>query len=402
MKLQNFAYRSGVVLLLITLASLLTGCCGELPPEVQREIDNLWEQTWQEVERQVRDRWEQAKQELQREIDNLWQQAKARLAPLWCRLLGLRTWVRLHLAVFAPTTSHPKVDVGTYPFESETWTRTRKVIIFLAGLTSELHCKGGGCASRDCVNPAGVTLFLDIKHGLATERGYHPSRDFLDYSYAGGCVDENGSWHPYPYFSEHTWNRVEDDLDDLDWLVKQYRQKDPNTTFILVGHSKGGMIAFEYARWAIQSSDYEPGTIAMVVTLDSPLHGVPASAIQEWWFPFVIEDIFGVGGLGTPLTHQLTEWYDQGPDRYVENWQTESKMYQNEIMVVTLGSYDDLLMCPNETQVVVTASHSECRSLGNDVNALDSGHSRIKTDPDIIKLIGTLIGDQNPPWNTGQ
>ncbi len=59
-----------------------------------------------------------------------------------------------------------------------------------------------------------------------------------------------------------------------------YHAHHPNTTFVLVGHSLGGLIAFEELEKFVLRPGYPHGFISAIVAVDSPLHGVrPAEVL---------------------------------------------------------------------------------------------------------------------------
>jgi hypothetical protein len=69
-------------------------------------------------------------------------------------------------------------------------------------------------------------------------------------------------------FQTESWSALHDQL------LVPYRQKYPDTTFVLVGHSLGGVVAFEEIVKYVDSPSYPEGFLSAVVTVDSPLHGV--------------------------------------------------------------------------------------------------------------------------------
>lgn len=150
----------------------------------------------------------------------------------------------------------PKIDV-------------KKVIVLLQGV----------CTSIEDGTDIGST-FNDLRRLLKNEYGYMDT-DFLLYSYKGGRVDDSGVWHHNAYGKEDPVKqdfRTESVSALHDQLLIPYRAKHPNTTFILIGHSLGGMVAFEEVARKVNASNYERGLISTVITVDSPLHGVPPEA----------------------------------------------------------------------------------------------------------------------------
>jgi len=113
--------------------------------------------------------------------------------------------------------------------------------------------------------------FNVLKNEFAS-KGYAASA-LLDFSYAGGSVAQDGSWHPNPYPCELTDRRSDDNLQPLETMLRDYRAHHPNAHFTLVGHSLGGYLAFVEATRESGRSNAAKLGIDAVVTLDAPLLG---------------------------------------------------------------------------------------------------------------------------------
>jgi hypothetical protein len=86
-----------------------------------------------------------------------------------------------------------------------------------------------------------------------------------------------------------TWHNNEDDellpitqsihntsVEMLHRQLEAYKGVHPEATFVLVGHSLGGVVAMEEVLQNVDNStDYQPGFISTLITIDSPLLGVP-------------------------------------------------------------------------------------------------------------------------------
>ena len=80
---------------------------------------------------------------------------------------------------------------------------------------------------------------------------------------------------PLPeYLPSSTCNGVEEAAGKLGTLVNRSIRLDPNSTFILIGHSMAGLVAAYYVSQL--SPDFLSERIQAVVTLDSPLKGIEA------------------------------------------------------------------------------------------------------------------------------
>lgn len=261
----------------------------------------------------------------------------------------------------------------------------RRIVIFLQGLNSELICTSDSV----CVGAGGVPPFAEIRAELR-EMGY-AEEDFIDFSYRGhdkqeGCI-------PKSYLAKSTWEETKEDVDKLFALIDCLRGNiSGRFRVVFVGHSKGGIIAFEFLREALQRKDYDLSIIEGVITLDSPHKGVPADIIKLW------PDFIPVAGVGekekliNPFTKELQRWFKDFERRELEGQQIVAQADALDIRVITLGNADDLFFFPFQTtQIFLTAE--ECLFfLGNDLSILDPGHSRILVMK--AELITELIGAQ--------
>jgi hypothetical protein len=143
-----------------------------------------------------------------------------------------------------------------------------RVVVFVQGIYTSFDASGtqGSLAENH--------RFETMKAAFLA-KGYDPA-SLLDFSYAGGSVSANGTWHPNDYTCEQTDRLPVDNLVPLEQMLTDYRKAHPNAHFTLVGHSLGGYLAFlEAARDAGRPAGQKLG-IDVVVTLDAPLKGVDA------------------------------------------------------------------------------------------------------------------------------
>jgi len=143
-----------------------------------------------------------------------------------------------------------------------------RVVIFVQGLYTSFDASGAQGTLAE------VHRFDGLKVAFAA-KGYAPSA-LLDFSYAGGTVSSDGTWHPASYTCEQTDRFPTDNLAVMEQMLKSYRKAHPNAHFTLVGHSVGGYLSFlEGARDAARPPEQKLG-IDVVVTLDAPLKGISA------------------------------------------------------------------------------------------------------------------------------
>ncbi len=131
-------------------------------------------------------------------------------------------------------------------------------IVFIQGLGS--RCNG---------TRYGNIGFSYIRRRLTSYGFQYRDKRFLQYSYTGGEV-KAGKWFPNKYGPEDTGQPIEISVKILTDLIRELSAANPNAQFIIVGHSLGGVIAFDF------TSKYKEDNgrrIKGVVTLDAPLSG---------------------------------------------------------------------------------------------------------------------------------
>ncbi|MBA3944912.1 MAG: hypothetical protein H0X37_10175 [Herpetosiphonaceae bacterium] len=150
-------------------------------------------------------------------------------------------------------------------------TSTRKVIVFLQGLGSYLTQAQLDTMSK-CLVPVQVDPFNKLKGQLLNHGNYQCS-DFLQFSYAGGSVDEQGRWQAMPYDCiASSANSLATNTNLLATMLNDYQNAHPDiqVRFELVGHSLGGLIAFDTS--ALAGGTISADAIDSVVTIDSLLN----------------------------------------------------------------------------------------------------------------------------------
>lgn len=143
-----------------------------------------------------------------------------------------------------------------------------RVVVFIQGIYSTYDASGTQGTLLE--NHRFTTLKAEF-----IARGYKASA-LLDFSYAGGTIAPDGTWHPAPYGCAITDRAPDDNLAPLEKMLADYRARHPNVHFTLIGHSLGGYLAYlEGARDAARPDSAKLG-VDVVVTLDAPLLGVSA------------------------------------------------------------------------------------------------------------------------------
>ncbi len=305
-----------------------------------------------------------------------------------------------------------------------------KVVIQLLGITTSLDCKSDGTCHDNPKDPSDV--FLPLRTDEESIYGFQPT-DFLWYSYKGGGVDKKtGNWDANSYSCANTAQSYVTDINDLQKMISDYTTDNPNTDLYLVGHSQGGLIA--YQQLASNSDLSSTAQLADLITLDSPLGGVPylgtlaASSFGSCWkgkAPTQLADYWSAGGqsdfeptnagdLNELLCSYLaTSVGDLGgcPDYLgTFNAAMASEAEHAGTGVYTYGSSDDAVYTPSScslssaftvptTQIVSTATGSGIYPLGNDIGILSTcvHNSHVAIVPyeqsNIEGIIGSQIAD---------
>lgn len=110
--------------------------------------------------------------------------------------------------------------------------------------------------------------------GLLADRGYSGA-DVIEFSYGGGGFDALGLWSPRA--ATPCQNMSTGSFDVLDRMLSDLAAARPDDRIVLVGHSFGGLVAFEQLGRVL--GDRPPSwsdRLASLVTFDSPLGGVSA------------------------------------------------------------------------------------------------------------------------------
>jgi pimeloyl-ACP methyl ester carboxylesterase len=151
-------------------------------------------------------------------------------------------------------------------------------------------------------------------------------------------VSTAGLWAPFPYICEDTSHALELSISRLGELIRKFGTANPNTRFVIIGHSQGGLIALQGAR-LLNRPDI---IIDAVITLDGALGGAPrlatdiADAVTCW---------------GDPATNDLTRIWnstdnhaDQGTyARFLgqDNETTVRLLQSRRTRIFTVGSNND-------------------------------------------------------------
>ncbi len=159
---------------------------------------------------------------------------------------------------------------------------------------------------------------------------------FLMYSYTGGLVQE-GRWYPKPYRPADTGQPIQFSVNHLKNMIDEFTRSHPKAHYLLVGHSLGGRIVFDYVtKYRLENA----GPIKGVITLNSPLTGLSYNRI----------DLLGLVRKiwGSPAVRQLAAENQLKDKLGIERQKNEAarRMIQAGIHVATFGTRQDVVVNP--------------------------------------------------------
>jgi virginiamycin B lyase len=211
-------------------------------------------------------------------------------------------------------------------------------------------------------------------------------------------------WQPnhYPAMTPITQDYQTKSWSALDGMLAQYHAHYPSTKFILVGHSLGGVVAFE--ELAKQRGMY--GSLAKLITIDSPLDGIPANVMLASGV------LLGKGvprcAIVGPAAATLVGIHNLGTNKAVLRAAVKTAQ-AHHIQVVTAGNQHDGLLQPTECGIAVGGDINSQWLGGATVlrfdlkkawslpwNCVSSTHSAALTDPGAIARLAQTIGPATP------
>ena len=193
-----------------------------------------------------------------------------------------------------------------------------RVAVLVQGLGTNLHCRDTACLPG-MFGPLVAAVLRPLGYGA----GGTPT--ILSYSYRGGqmaLLDGNWRWRPREYDRCDTIQRVEGSAGSLRTMLLGYRARYPYTTFELIGHSLGGLVAFQAAGYRAFLGKIGPAGIDKLVTIDSPVNGITGFRARTWlvdalagqwqlrgcsgqrWGLPLLAELRGIGGRAPIRQHQ--------------------------------------------------------------------------------------------------
>ncbi|MGH2363271.1 MAG: esterase/lipase family protein [Chloroflexota bacterium] len=158
-------------------------------------------------------------------------------------------------------------------------------------------------AGYDTSSAGAQQIFTPLEAELAQVDGFAPA-DFTIFSYNGDSLGAGGSFAPLPYAACDSGRPLDQSGPALARFLSDY-QAAVGGPLVVVGHSLGGLLAYQLPRWTAHLA------LDSVVTVDAPLHGVGASlAFFALFAPcssLVVQDLATLGQ-APDLEQQLAGW----------------------------------------------------------------------------------------------
>ncbi|HEY1298304.1 MAG TPA: alpha/beta fold hydrolase [Chloroflexota bacterium] len=237
--------------------------------------------------------------------------------------------------------------------------QTHTTVLFVGGYGSTL-----ASASRS---------FAPVRAALTA---HDPTTSFAQYSYLGWNAQ---SCEPRDYYSADTgqdFGLSERNLLETIYLLRT--QCGGNGHIVVVGHSLGGLVAFHAL------SDNPMSEITDVVTIDSPLGGAPAGAVNAC----VDSGLCAEGPVSGTLTSLYSAWDQTAQD----NAARVSRLAAAGIRVTAWGNQGDCLYAP--AACVPLASYLLGNTDARDTQWLGVAHAMRRDYPPTSTLASVLNSHQ--------
>lgn len=247
-------------------------------------------------------------------------------------------------------------------------------IIFLSGINS--RCDG------TAYNYMG---FKHIRRQLARVGLSYKDEHFLMYSYTGGKV-KGGGWIPNPYKPLDTGQPIQLSVMQLREMIEEFSRYHPRAKFLLVGHSLGGRIAFDYVTMH-QPGRAGQGPIKGLITLNSPLTGTPYKQVV---FMAAVKPIWGA-----PAVRQLVAEYQLPNETGMQKQKINAarRLTSEGVYLATFGTRQDIIVPPVSACLTDKQGHpltkGQIVSVSEFPGNFDEllGHRQILKDEQVAKSI---------------
>lgn len=176
-------------------------------------------------------------------------------------------------------------------------------------------------------------------------------------------------------------------------------------SFDLIGHSMGGIVAWEYLKAYGLHSD-QAGWVRNVITLDSPINGTSITAegglvslLSE--FAFSDPDCTQVGSgpvdrfsaTQCPAAIEMQKMYEDREQLIALNSDLASQLHQNGIQVITMSNLTDLVV---STEDAIISGYNRIYAIVGGISDIFIRHSNILTYGDALDDIFSILSAPPP------
>jgi pimeloyl-ACP methyl ester carboxylesterase len=266
-----------------------------------------------------------------------------------------------------------------------------RVAVLLQGLGTSMTC-----GERSCL----PGMFWPLAAAVLRPLGYSSTGrvpSIVEYSYQGGTMERDDGawiWKPRPYDACDTVQSIAHGVQMLQDMLVSFRDRYPFTTFDVIGHSLGGLVAFEAVGDPGFWQRAGPLAVEKLVTLDSPIDGIDHVHALAWTVDAFagIWHLYSCSGqdFGAGMVAAISDLSDRAPD------------LQNGWAAVSTANHAAVLAIANRFDLAVPASsalpdeHSPTGTIDRVRLSLPPTHSLGHSDV----LYPTLLADiRNPDWN---
>jgi hypothetical protein len=143
----------------------------------------------------------------------------------------------------------------------------RKVAILIMGIRTDLVCDANGLCSSSQIQLTNIAAMM-------VARGFDINDHILWYSYNGGSVNAStGRWIAKSYGCVDTAKALRGSISNLFTMIDDYEKAHPNADFYILGHSQGGLLAFQSLGRVFPTTG--TAKLSGIFTFDGALGGAP-------------------------------------------------------------------------------------------------------------------------------
>jgi pimeloyl-ACP methyl ester carboxylesterase len=223
-----------------------------------------------------------------------------------------------------------------------------------------------------------------LQSQLASSAGYSSS-DFVSFSYDGWSMAPGSSkLVSNAYTTAQTCAPIQSSDDLLASMLRFLRDNQRASSVSLVGHSLGGVIAYDVAANALDLSVAGDPFIRRVVTIDSPLGGIGA------WRSLEANVAFGANLNGCAASDDLLKRKRNNAQHQAWLASTAESLLARGVQLFVVSNPNDAWVLQPDQQVDAAVNFS----MVVDVPNTHTGHTELLYDAASVSKIVELIGPQ--------